>query len=570
MLATALETVSLGQIETPMEVAKSVYWNFGLGFLGWQSIAPMMNAGMLSVLERHYQEQFRPTRFSAAELRDLFALGEIDEDRFLWGIQELGWRDPDIDMWRKLAFKNLSEGDVNEALKRGYIGAPEWQERIRALGHDPDNMALLYHLNIADDVEEAKTVSLTTSKRAFREGLLSEAEFRGLLDALGKSDQEIDLLIALEVEGRESDQKILTVSQIKNAWEENVLSDQEATHWLSEHGFEATEIKLVMDTWKADAEPVFRKLNKGTIIGAYVAAVINRNEASLKLIAVGFRPADARLELDLAEARAPEVFGLPAPAVSRHLAPGILADMLAATLITPEDMYHRLIEQDYEQEDAELLVAAAILRAEDLDVPLTQLTVERAYIVGVLDRTRSSEKLAEMEFDEDEINIILDTVEQENPVVFFPESVQAIRVPSIGALVEATRVGIITDLEFHARAAELGLTREGAEIYLALALQTERKRMKGLTKSEISNLYEVQKFDYGMSMMRMMGLGYNNEDASLILWMDRPDLVDHEVWKLLINKMITPTNAFAQFLAEGYTDEEIDEAIERLAQNDQE
>jgi len=337
-----------------------------------------------------------------------------------------------------------------------------------------------------------------------------------------------------------------------------------------EHGFEATEIKIVMDTWKAEAEPVFRKLNKGTIVGAYVTAVINRNEASLKLIAVGFDPGDARLELDLAEARAPEIFGRTEPAPSRHLAPGTLGELLAAKLITGEEMYMRLIEQDYVQEDAELLVAAAILRAEELDVPLTQLTIERAYIVGVLDRTRSSEKLAEMEFDDNEINIILDTVVQENPAVFFPESIQAIRVPTIGALVEATRVGIITELEFHARAAELGLVREGAELYLALALHTERKRMKVLTKSEISNLYEVQKFDYGTSMMRMMSLGYNNEDASLILWMDRPDLEDHEVWKMLLNKMMSPVNAFAQLITEGYDQEEIDEAIERLVQSGQE
>lgn len=564
ILSTVLETLSLGQIETPAEIMKSIYWNFGLGFLGWQSIAPMMNAGMLSVLERHYNKEFRPKRFSPGELRDLFALGEISEERFLDGIEEQGWRDEDIDMWRRLAFKTLSEGDVHDALRRGMIDQTEWSERMRALGFDPKDMNILFGLNLSEDVDEAKAVSLSTSKRAFREGLMGEAEFREVLADLNKSEREIDLLVAMEREGMQNDLKIITVSQVKQAWEENVLSDPEAAHWLMEHEFGAEEIDILLSTWKAQAEPVFRKLNKGSIVGAYVTAVINRSQAASKLESVGFSPDDARLELDLAEARAPEVFGAVTPPPTRHLAPGILGEMLEVGLISGPNMVERLLAQGFEDEDAQLLTAAAILRAEGEDRPLTQQLIERAYAALVIDWITAAGYLVDLGFDEEETRIILVTVEQENPWVFDPESVQAIRVPTIGALVEATRVGIITEIEFFARAVELGLNREGAELYLALALHTERKRMKSLTKSEISNLYEAQKFDFGTAMMRLMSLGYNNEDATLILWMDRPDMEDHEVWKMLVAGLIQPLAAFTQLMSEGYNQDEIDAAIEGL------
>ena len=569
MLSTLMEALSLGQVDTPAEVMKSIYWNFGFGFMGWQTIAPLMTAGMLRHLERYYNEKFRPQNFSASELRDLFALGEINEDRFKKEAAQLGWSDDDYLLWRRLAFRNLSEGDIHAALKTKLITEEQWMVRLRALGFDPSDFKLLYDLNITEDVDEAKTVTLSTAKAALREGLMGEAEFRTILSELGKNEREIELLLNLQREQAEQDLKRLTVAQIRSAWEENVLGDNEASHWLAENHFGPTEIALLMRTWSAEIEPVFRRLNKGTVVGAYIAAVLNRAQAALKLQEIGFAPDDARLELDLAEARSPELFGLPVPAPLRHLTPGILGQLLEADLISPAVMYEKLLAQMFSDEDAALMVQAAMIRASEEPRPVSQLLIERAYIAGVLARSDAYARLIAIEFLEEDANLILDTVESEYPAVFAPETVQAVRIPTVGALVEALRLSIIETGEFYARMFELGYNRESADMYLALATTGERKSVKTLTKAEISNMYERDFFDRSTSMIRMMQLGYNDQDASLILRLVKSGIEDTDTWKNMLKGILTVSQAVEQLFSMGFTMDEVTEAFNKIAEEEE-
>lgn len=671
---TALETATGGQVEGAGRFLESMYWSLGLGFLGWQTLAPLLESGLQPGLDRYYKKLYRPARFSAGDLRDLYALGKLTPEQMREEARALGWRDEDIAQWLQLAFRTLSQGDVFAAWHDDLITQEEAVRRLRVLGYDPQDIPLLFQLNPKEAVQEEKAVTLTTARNAYREHLIGADEFSALLADLGKPEQEIQLILALEDARAQTEARGLSVAQVKAAWEENVLGDTEATHWLEQAGLSGEKIGILLETWKAELVPQFRKLNAGTITGAYVEGVIARGVAVEKLSGVGFSPEDADLELKLAEIRNPQAFGQIAPPEARRLSPGLLSDLVALGLITPAQMAERLVTAGYSSEDANLLAEAArlrstpgsrrlsqstiqaaylagvierqtaleelntlgfgneqagiildtlerenpgafglppeervrelspstledlylgdvisqeryiqgllalgfseedtgalVIRAEQFKQPgqrtITQSTIERAYLAGVFDRARAFDKLVVADFDPEDANTILDTIERENPASFTPGLVQSLRTPSITVLVAALRNGILSEAEYFARAAELGYQTADAELYLAVAATNERKSTRALTTAQILEAYRKGLFTRGTTLARLNESGYSNEDAVLLIRMEKDVIENTDTWDALLSGALDPFDAIAALISANYSDGDILEAFGSL------
>ncbi|MFZ1060741.1 MAG: hypothetical protein WAP47_16280 [Candidatus Rokuibacteriota bacterium] len=564
MAAGLVELAGIGQLESATTIVQTLTQGLGISVLGGGAAGAMMESGVIPDLRRAMHKRFRPARFSVSELKDLYTLGMIDEPRMMEEGKAQGWRDDDLKKWIHLAFRTLSETDIWQAYFSERMSHDEVARRLRALGYDPADLDLLFDLNKKQEIVEAETVMLSTAKRSFKEQVIGEAEFRDLLAKLGKIPREIELQVQIILHQQEEDIKRLTIAQLKAAWEVNELTDAEVTYWLTKDEYSQGQVALLLRTWKADLEPVFLKLNKGTILGAYVEGVIDRTQAFRKLQQVGFEDADARLELDLTEARSPEAFGKPKPRLAKQLAPGTLSDLLSAAFITPDDMLARLVVLGYEQADAELLTAAAVLRAEKEPRPLTQSVVERAYVAGVIDRARALAQLVDLDFTPAAAETILETIEAENPVVFAPESVQALRVPSTSALVEALRSGIIDEAAYFARMTEAGFDRATSDMYLNLAIRSERKKEKTLTAAQILEAYSRDFINRAQGMSRLTSMGYGEADATMLLRFEKSGIEDTEPWKLLLSGALAPEDAFAQLSGMGFTVKEIEGAIAAL------
>ena len=564
VLASAVEAGTLGQMETVSKMFSQVYWNFGIGFLGWQTLAPALTAGMQAQLERYYNEKFRPERFNASELRDLYALGKLTEGQLRTEAKKLGWRDDDIQKWVDLAYRQLSESDIWALYHAGEIDATETSARLQGLGFSAADIPHLFTINERDDVSSTKAVSKSTAQKAYREGLISAEELSAFLQALDLNADEIALIIALEDMNRAQEIRSLSVAQIRSAWQDNILTDAEARYWLGQENFGTAEIDILLQTWQAEIAPKFVKLNRSTILGAYVEAILNRTEASAKLQSIGLTVDDAGLELDLVEARNPAAFGAPAPKPNKNLTVGILTQMVQEGLIIPSIMKTRLIEMNYSEADADALMSLAIQKAEQEPRILTQFSIERAYAAGILNRTEAADKLVDNEFEPDDIAIILDTVEQENPAVFAPETITALRIPSITALVQALQSEIITEAEYYAKAAAIGFQETDASMYLSIAIYNERKGSKTLSASQIGRAYERGIFGRGIAQERLNAQGYNDADADIFLRLYKSGVTDTEVWANMASGLIDPEDGINQLLGMGFTIEEIMEAIDDI------
>lgn len=667
-LADALaEASSAGAIKAVGNMVQSVYWNLGLGFLGWQTMAPILSAGLQPGLTRYYQHAYRPLRFGASELRDLYALGAITPEALKTEAAFLGWRDQDIQQWIELAFRTLATSDIWQALHEGKRDKTWTTERLRALGYDPDDIPLLFELNPPKAAPELKDTSASTLRQAYREGLISAAELRAGLKVLSYNDDEIELIVSLEDLNVQSAAKRLTVAQIKDAWAQNVIGDPEARHYLGLEDFATEQIDLLLSTWKAELAPVFRKVNGATVIGAYVEHIYNRVQAHDRLTSIGFTDQDATLELDLAELRNPEAFNPPAAPPPKLLTPGVLGELLFYGLISQSEMIARLVALNYSQADAELLSQAAVIRAsptprpvpygsvlnayrtgvidrltaknllvalgysgesaelvlatleaqfpEDFGAPpevrmkslseatlvdltvagiltedelsarllalnyaqadidlvlsrvaqlkapavrvLTESTVLRAYLAGVLTREQALDRIVSLAISPEDAETLVSTFEAEHPEVFNPALVQTVRAPTIAALVAAVQKGLLTEDEYTARAQEIGYTPDDAALYLALATRNERKATTQLSTAQIISAYDHGFYSWGQSMALLATRGYSDGDAAILLRIAKDLIANTDVWYGLIHGTLSVSDALTALVNAKYADADI-------------
>jgi hypothetical protein len=674
-LVDTLTQAATGGVVTGFgEFFSRMYQATGFSHAGWHTSQTFLGATLLPRLERYYSEKYRPRRFSASELRDLYALGELNPTEMRIAARSLGWREGDIEQWIKLAFKTLSESDVWDALHKGYKDWNWATSRLRALGYDPADIPLLAQLNPMPPVNELTDVSKSTARAAYREGLISADQLRQYLDVLKVKPEEIELIIHLEDLTRESANKRLSVGQVKSAWTSNVITDAEAKHWLSLAGFPTEQINVLLATWRAEIAPTFLKVNSGTVIGAYVEHIYNRVQAHDKLVSIGFSPEDATLELDLAELRNPEAFQPPAPPPAKLLTPGVLSELVYYGLMNPAQMQARLVELGYTDADATLLSEAARIRAlpepkplpyasianayvagiitrdiarsrftalgytganadiilatiehdnpeafgalpevrmkqltegtlvdltvsgvitvnelrmrlaelnyaqGDIDLivarvaqlmapvvkVLTESTVTRAYLAGVLTREATLARLIAMAYTPEDAEKVVATVEFENPPVFEPELVQAVRLPSIAALVAAVQDLLITEAEYLARCQEIGYSPEDAMLYLALATKNERKSTVQLSPSQIVAAYGKGLYSFGQSLGLLAQRGYSDGDATMLLRIQKDSVVNTEAWYGLLTGALTFSDVLTQLINAHYNDQDIVNAFGSL------
>jgi len=514
---TVVEGITAGQVEGAGRMISSMYWSLGLGFLGWQTLAPLLEGGLQPGLRRYYQNLYRPMRFTAGDLRDLYALGEIGDAELKKEAAYLGWRNEDIAKWIKLAYRNLGESDIFQAFHEGNITEQQATARLRALGYNPTDIPLLYKLNPPKAQSEAKEFSASTARQAYRNALIGKAELLSVLKELNYSDREANVIVQLEDLSRTQETKSLAVGQINAAWEENVITDPEAIHWLDLAGFEDAERTIILSTWKAKAIPEYRKLNLGTITGAYVEGIINRSLANEKLLAIGLKTDDAKLELDLVEKRNPEAFGVTLPALPRRLTPGQLADMLEVGLINASQMAERVKKLGYSDEDARLLTDAALARILPASRPIPQYSVERAYVAGVIDRTTALSKLAALGISTADGVVVLDTLEKENPEAFGLAPKERARQLSASAIEDLRIAGLITSIQMKDYLLGINYTEADIKLLVARAEQLATPYVQPLSEALIERAYLAAVIDRTTALEKLANLGITREEGDLVL-----------------------------------------------------
>lgn len=326
-VSSGVEAMTLGKIKGAGSMFKEAYFNLGLGFTTWQLTSPAVNAGIGDDLKRAVNIKYRPARFTMAQSMDAFALGEITRADVDQTLRELGYPEEYLNKIINMSYRPLTSSQIISGWHDGMKSDTWAVEQLGHLGYSPDSIEYIMQLERPPDVLEDRKTYVSTLRKGYKEGLLSEGEFRVQLAEMNLSDQEIELEVVLYAMQDELDRRTLTASQVKAAYNHNVIGREEVFHYLREAEYGDDSIEKLLATWDAERAPTVLKLNSSTIKTAYAQNILDEGEARELLTTLGYSDKSASIILQTVRfPDAPQPVGPSISACMAALRTGLIDD----------------------------------------------------------------------------------------------------------------------------------------------------------------------------------------------------------------------------------------------------
>ena len=211
---------------------------------------------------------------------------------------------------------------VEAQFKGGRIAGAEARAQLAGAGMTVERADLTAQRWEAQVSEKSRELTQSQLERAMEKGLIDEVTYVGRLGALGYSDEDAAILLGLTDRLSPEGVRQLSVSTITGVYRRGVLSRDTTKERLIAAGFDAGDAELQLRAVDADlaraeqlrqqreaaaAAAAIRELTQGAIGNAYKRGVIDRAEASARLVALGFAIEDAEIILRTIDAGAADV-----------------------------------------------------------------------------------------------------------------------------------------------------------------------------------------------------------------------------------------------------------------------
>lgn len=294
-----------------------------------------------------------------------FAKGRISPDRFLEDLATLGM-DPGRarqhlereQLRRSRKAEEITPAQTLRAYSRQLLTDTQARLRLQEAGYAAQDIVLLLALATVEPEAEARRLGPAQVLKAYAAGILTRDQaVQRLRDALYPS-QDIDLLLTLAVLEPDTPVRGLTAAQTIQAYRDKLITDQDLQRRLAALGYPPEDAWLLVQiATKPPTELELRQLPVATVISAFKAGLLTGVQATARLLAQRYSPADASLILDLAARPKAEIS-------RRDLTPAQLVKLYQAGLLDAPTLVDRLLALDYTVADARLLATLAL---EELD-----------------------------------------------------------------------------------------------------------------------------------------------------------------------------------------------------------
>jgi hypothetical protein len=543
------EAASLGQLEDLGRMFTDAKWTLGTCFTSWQSTSPIVQATILEPLQRLINHIFRPADFTRSQWMDLLALGKISNSRLGEELARLGYSNEKIQWLIDLAERQPSRSDLLTMWRKDIIGPVQFADGLRKEGYGSEWIDRYMRLYQLDETDEDKGAYIGTLRKAFKEQLISESQFRDALKKQGRSNEAINLEIAVLKLGWEVEVKTAAKSDVRAAYMEDVIGRPEAARALTEAGFASHTIDLLLTTWDKQRAPSYRQINKSEALKAWGLGVISQSETYQLLISVGY---DERGATVLMETYAKAHLATKPPEGGRLRTTDIM-NAWHAEVIDDAETQARLVELGLSEGDARLLFETfRRLHPRVVAKPPKELQkndILDAWGRGVINEATALDKLVTLTYSAEDAAILIDSYAA-RPEALPPE-------PTIAELIGATRRGVITPAVLSQRLTVMGLRVEDVQFYVTYATTPLPESTRSLSRTDILALWVQGRHDRAWALERLLGMNYSPEDAEDILWLASPEIKDTETYILWKAGFIDDDTAWAMWSAMGFSDEQI-------------
>jgi hypothetical protein len=220
--------------------------------------------------------------------------------------------------------------------------------RLDALDVLPERRDLLLQRWDLDKAQKPQRLTVAQMQAAFRNGLLTDVQLLAGISARGYNDTDAKLLVDMTDTKPESTARRLSVGQLQRAYKAGLISDAQLLEQLLALEYNEEDAKLLVDMATPAAAAKERQLSAAQLTMGFRAGLVTEAELLQKLTARGYAQADAELLRDIA-AQKPE----PEP---RRLSLAQLKASFKAGLITKSDLLVEVLALGYTDRDAGWLV----------------------------------------------------------------------------------------------------------------------------------------------------------------------------------------------------------------------
>lgn len=399
IISLAAEITGLGQIQSVAQMFSDLYRNLGFESISAGILEPIFAVGVKFAGERYYNKKFRPRRFAGSDLMQAYFHKLIDVNTFIEEMRVAGYREEDIPRAIDIAQTRPSVSNLINAFNIGMISDVEAVNEITLRGYSLEDARWLIEMALEQHTFDAAQQVITTAQRVARKQIVSLDKYRSILAAAHYPPERVELEVATLALDMELTKKELSTTQVKDAFDHNLITEIEAIHYLQQANIDLAAITLMLQTWKADARPKVKELNEATISQAYISGLLTRSQAADKLKSVGYSDADANFLLQLAERRT-------TPG-GRQLTEGMIVTGMLTEMLTRDEAFAKLQEIGFSDVDADFILRASMIVGAQMNRLLPDSTVVKLVKLGFMDPYEALARLMQTGFSENDAELYL-------------------------------------------------------------------------------------------------------------------------------------------------------------------
>ena len=297
----------------------------------------------------------------------------------------------------RLRLQSIEERTAIEEFRKELIGADALLDRLRAAEYSEAMATAITQLEIVRVYKPPvpppppviPVVALGVLRKAYREEVITEADFRRELTERRYSPEDIEVMVALErrvieERHREVPEKIpeVPLSTLRAAFREGIISEEELTAELEARRYTPEDIELLLEVERARIPaPVVPEVSEATLRRAFRDEVIDEAALRAELERRGYSPDDVdmivAIESQVIEKRHQEV-----PVKMRIVSEATLRAAFREEIISEAALRGELEARNYGPGDIDLIVA--LERKRVLDELARAVEKPRTVSVGIL------------------------------------------------------------------------------------------------------------------------------------------------------------------------------------------
>jgi len=401
--------------------------------------------------------------YTRVDVRRMHALGILDREAVKRSYLDQGFDDEKAEnmteftiRYNQAANRELSKTDITDGYKRGLLAPGEAEEDLASLGYDEEEVAFYLQREDFKKEESLKSDYSARYKKLYVKNLIDEAGLRSEMIPLGFTATEITTLITIwDIEKRSTKEttfgekeRDLARADITDGYRRGIFTQGEAEELLARLGYDTDEVAFYLTREDYRGEEEVTKDYLAAYRRQYLQGVIDETGLTTALTNIPLPEERVTYYANLWRLDKESEEWSPIAATERDLTKADILDGYRKGIISREIAFDYVRSLGYDPSETEFLLVKAEYEDEKDRRNLTVSTYRQLYTTGILDKTSVTAALADLNFQEREIELLYE--------LWDVELVGSLKVPSRADLTRFLKKGIINIATWRTEMAQMG------------------------------------------------------------------------------------------------------------------